>query len=174
MPPFFTPLCTAVSRCYHHSENEAPILYQKLSEDYTTFARDVILPIVQKSHGGNLLKAIATWWERYKLFVDWMRKCFSKLDSTAAYTHTHDKPCVTVLGFRIFKVELFSHVLPAVSNAVLQLIQRYRQQEDVDLSLFKAITELYLGMGACEIDIRAKSVAEFIKTCKNMENGMNL
>lgn len=128
-------------------------LYERVQLTLRYYLQTTSLPAMHAKHGEFMLSELNRRWTNHKLMVKWVKRTFSYVDRY--YVKRNDKPSLEMVGFRVFKTEVFDALKNDVRTAILDLIKKERDGETVDRSLLKQVLGLFaeMGMGHLEVYI---------------------
>ena len=89
-------------------------------------------------------------WKNHKVMNQWLRKFFMYLDRF--YVKHHSLPTLEESGLERFKTLVFDAVKADAAAAILAVINREREGEEVDRSLLRSCVDVFEAMGMGTLD----------------------
>lgn len=144
--------------CYNMCTQRSPYnwseqLYQRHGQQLSRYLQDNILPKLKNKHDEFLLHELVKSGENHKIMNKWYKNFFMYLDRY--YVRYHSLPTLEDAGLKYFKSIVFDVVKKDVTDSILRLIEKEREDGDVDRSLIRKCVKLYeeMGMGSLEVYI---------------------
>ncbi len=100
------------------------------------------MPAMQSLHGPGLLSTLSKHWNNHRLMLKWLTKFFQYLDRF--YVKMENVMPLRQKGLDLFRMLVFGPVKRRVTGAVLEEINRSRDEELIDESLLKGIIEIFI------------------------------
>ena len=106
-----------------------------------------------------MLKELVRRWDDHKVMVRWLSRFFNYLDRY--YIQRHNLAKLKDVGMLCFRDLVYAESRAAVTDAVLTLVERERDGEQIDRALAKDVLGIFIEMGmggmeAYESDFEAK------------------
>lgn len=148
-------------------ENIQQSLYQKYSDSIKLYLERDVLPELQKlaqreDGGEELLEKLHVKWANHGIMVRWMQRFFQYLDRF--YVEINSLTPLTDQGFKIFKGYVFQPLITHITNAVLQAINKERNEELINIDILKKTIDIFLFLSG------EKLVQESINCRKHLED----
>ncbi|GBG71174.1 hypothetical protein CBR_g8476 [Chara braunii] len=133
-------------------------LYDRYKESFEVYIKNTVLPSLREKHGEFMLKELVQRWSNHKLMVRSMSRLFNYLDRF--FITRRSLPTLTEVGLTCFRDLVYQEMRNNVKDAVIALIDREREGEQIDRTLLKNILDIFveIGMGsmdAYEMDFEA-------------------
>lgn len=94
-----------------------------------------VLPALQEKQGEYMLKELVRRWDNHKIMVRWLSRFFNYLDRY--YIQRHNLAQLKDVGMLCFRDLVFAELKKSVKDAVLQLVDKERDGEQVDRALVR-------------------------------------
>jgi len=128
-------------------------LYDRHGQVLHEYLTQTVLPAVQQVQEKGLeevfLKEMQRRWKNHQIMNRWLKRIFSYLDKCFLLQHNNStlpQPLQEV-GTHKFKTIIYNHCEPAMTQALLSVIDKERNGDDCDRSLAKSIVGLYENLG---------------------------
>ena len=100
---------------------------------------------MQEKQGEYMLKELVKRWDNHKIMVRWLSRFFNYLDRY--YIQRHNLALLKDVGMLCFRDLVYLELKKDVKDAVLQLVDKERNGEQVDRALIKNILGIFVEMG---------------------------
>jgi len=120
-------------------------LYERYREAFNEYITSKVLPALQEKQGEYMLKELVKRWDNHKLMVRWLSRFFQYLDRY--YIQRHNLAQLKDVGMLCFRDLIYIELKKTVKDAVLQLVDKERDGEQVDRALVKNILGIFVEMG---------------------------
>ncbi|KAI3928036.1 hypothetical protein MKW98_023637 [Papaver atlanticum] len=104
-----------------------------------------VLPSLREAHDEFLLRELVQWWMNHKIMVKWLSKFFCYLDRY--FLAARCLPPVKDVGLHCFRKLLYEEINGRVKDAVISLINREREGEQIDRTLVKNVLHIFVEIG---------------------------
>jgi len=124
-------------------------LYQKFEAEIKKFCTTTVSTALKKAHSAADVPFLREWnqrWKNQKLVAEGLATYFTYLDRF----HTANDDLILPLrekAFEIYKINVFDKYCAKASNAILNLIEKERREEDVDRELLRQAVLAFQEMG---------------------------
>ncbi|XP_019100862.1 PREDICTED: putative cullin-like protein 2 [Camelina sativa] len=157
-PPFevthYMKLYTTIySMCIQSTDDDySQQLYDKFRqviEDYTIYQ---VLPSLREKHDEYMLEELVTRWNKHNVFVRWLARFFNYIDRDFVCRRGGAILTLREVGLTCFHDLVYRELHSTAKEAVLTLIHKEREGEDIDRELVKSLVDVYVknGMGTLE------------------------
>ncbi|XP_010418846.1 PREDICTED: putative cullin-like protein 2 [Camelina sativa] len=118
--------------------------YRQVIEDYTV---QTVLPSLREKHGENMLRELVRRWKNHVILVNWLGKVFRYIERY--YVSRRGIPTLRKVGLKCFCDLVYHEMHSTAKEAVLALIHKEREGEEIDRELVKMVLDIYVenGMG---------------------------
>mmetsp|Transcript_22229 Transcript_22229/g.71840 ORF Transcript_22229/g.71840 Transcript_22229/m.71840 type:complete len:749 (-) Transcript_22229:395-2641(-) len=120
-------------------------LYNNYCEAVIDYLTARILPRIKEKHDESMLRELVRRWENHKTIIRFLSHVFKYLDRF--YVKRLSLPELAEVGSQKFLEIVFNSVKREVRSAILELIRRERECEQVDKHLIKSVIEIFVEMG---------------------------
>ncbi|KAF3456198.1 hypothetical protein FNV43_RR00848 [Rhamnella rubrinervis] len=117
-------------------------LYDKSFKDYIAHK---VLPSLRGKEDGNLLQELERRWSNHKTMIYWLSRFFGYLDRY--FTTERKLPSLKEISFLSFYELVFGEMNNQIRDAVISMIDREREGEQIDQALVKNILAIYMEFG---------------------------
>jgi cullin 1 len=134
-------------------------LYERYREAFNDYISSKVLPALSEKQGEYMLKELVERWNNHNVMVRWLSRFFNYLDRY--YIQRHNLAKLKDVGMLCFRDLVYAESRAAVTDAVLTLVERERDGEQIDRALVKDVLGIFVEMGmggmeAYESDFEAK------------------
>ncbi|KAK9179899.1 hypothetical protein WN943_029105 [Citrus x changshan-huyou] len=126
----------------HHDEDPDQMYdkYEQILEDYMP---SKVLPSLREKHDEyDLLRELLKSWANHKFLAKWLSRVFLPLQ--AGYIPRMALPELNAFGLSCFRDLVFEAIKDKVKDAVIALIDREREGEEIDRTLVKNVLDLFV------------------------------
>ncbi|GJV90390.1 cullin-1 [Tanacetum coccineum] len=129
---------------YDHSQQ----LYDKFKEVFDEYIRSMVLPSLREKHDEFMLQELVRRWANHKLMVRWLSRFFHYLDRY--YNTRRSLPPLREVGLTCFRDSVYEETKGKAKDAVIVLINKEREGEQIDRALLKNVLGIFveIGMGS--------------------------
>ena len=120
-------------------------LYERYREAFNAYIISDVLPALREKQGEYMLKELVKRWDNHKIMVRWLSRFFNYLDRY--YIQRHNLAQLKDVGMLCFRDLVYSELKKNVKDAVLALVDKERDGEQVDRALVKSILGIFVEMG---------------------------
>lgn len=120
-------------------------LYERYREAFNAYIISDVLPALREKQGEYMLKELVKRWDNHKIMVRWLSRFFNYLDRY--YIQRHNLAQLKDVGMLCFRDLVYSELKKNVKDAVLALVDKERDGEQVDRALVKNILGIFVEMG---------------------------
>ena len=120
-------------------------LYERYREAFNAYITSDVLPALREKQGEYMLKELVKRWDNHKIMVRWLSRFFNYLDRY--YIQRHNLAQLKDVGMLCFRDLVYSELKKNVKDAVLTLVDKERDGEQIDRALVKNILGIFVEMG---------------------------
>ena len=142
-------------------------LYERYREAFNEYiSSKVVLPALGEKSGEFMLKELVRRWDDHKVMVRWLSRFFNYLDRY--YIQRHNLAQLKDVGALCFRDLVYAKIKGPAKDAVLALVDKERDGEQIDRALVKDALGIFVEMGmggmeAYESDFEAFLLTETAK-----------
>ncbi|KAI9114377.1 hypothetical protein K1719_014605 [Acacia pycnantha] len=137
-------MCTQYPPYHYYKE-----LYEKYKETFEEYLNSTVWPSLRDKHHEFLLRELRIRWNNHKVMSRWLSGVFLYLER---YIKHYSLPLLNDVALACFRDLVFNKVSPKVTNAIISLIHKEREGEQIDSSLLKNAIDIYIEIGVYEED----------------------
>ncbi|CAH2071938.1 unnamed protein product [Thlaspi arvense] len=125
-------------------------LYDKYREAFEEYISSTVLPALREKHDEYMLRELVKRWSNHKVMVRWLSRFFYYLDRY--FIARRSLPPLNEVGLTCFRDLVYSELHSKVKEAVIALVDKEREGEQIDRALLKNVLDIYveIGMGQME------------------------
>ncbi|KAM1058102.1 hypothetical protein EV2_032221 [Malus domestica] len=125
-------------------------LYDKYREAFEEYITSTVLPALREKHDEFMLRELVKRWANHKLMVRWLSRFFHYLDRY--FIARRSLPALKEVGLTCFRDLVYREVNANARIAVIGLIDKEREGEQIDRALLKNVVDIFveIGMGQME------------------------
>ncbi|CAH8365722.1 unnamed protein product [Eruca vesicaria subsp. sativa] len=122
-------------------------LYQKCCETMEEYMNSTVLPALNEKLGDEymLLRELVERWSNYKVLVRALSHIFFYLQRF--FIVRESLPSIETVGMGYFRDLVYNKLQSKVREAVLALVDKEREGEDIDRKVTKRVLEFYIEIG---------------------------
>ena len=105
-------------------------LYERYREAFNAYIISDVLPALREKQGEYMLKELVKRWDNHKIMVRWLSRFFNYLDRY--YIQRHNLAQLKDVGMLCFRDLVYSELKKNVKDAVLALVDKERDGEQID------------------------------------------
>ena len=120
-------------------------LYERYREAFNEYIASVVLPALNEKSGEFMLKELVRRWDDHKVMVRWLSRFFNYLDRY--YIQRHNLAQLKDVGSLCFRDLVYAKLKGPAKDAVLALVDKERDGEQVDRALIKNALGIFVEMG---------------------------
>ncbi|XP_019096794.1 PREDICTED: cullin-2-like [Camelina sativa] len=125
-------------------------LYDNYADVINAYNKETVLPYIRTKHGEYMLREFVLRWNNHKVLVRWLSRFFYYLDRY--FTARNNLPSLNLVGLTSFRDLVYQEGQSIAKDAVLALIHKEREGEQIDRALLKNVVEVYVGNGLGEME----------------------
>eukprot|EP00249_Psilotum_nudum_P024291 c29145_g1_i4 orf=176-2410(+) len=125
-------------------------LYDRYRESFEEYINLMVLPALREKHDEFMLRELVKRWNNHKIMVRWLSRFFNYLDRY--FIARRSLPALNEVGLVCFRDLVYQEMKHNVKDAVIALIDREREGEQIDRALLKNVLGIFveIGMGAMD------------------------
>eukprot|EP00899_Mesostigma_viride_P014258 jgi/Mesvir1/22833/Mv20093-RA.1 len=120
-------------------------LYERYRDAFRDYIRDTVLPALRAKYGEFMLLELVRRWENHLVMVRWLSRFFNYLDRY--YICRHSLSSLKDVGRICFRDLVFAELKGSTREAVIAMIDREREGEQIDRTLLKNVVGIFVEMG---------------------------
>ncbi|XP_021295984.1 cullin-1-like [Herrania umbratica] len=125
-------------------------IYDKYREAIQGYITSMVLPSIREKQDEFMLKELVKRWANHKVMVRWLSHLFYYLDRHLIACRS--LPSLKEVGLRYFRDLVYQDVHVKVRDAVITLIDKEREGEQVDRALLKNVLHVFVEIGMGQMD----------------------
>ncbi|WOK94711.1 cullin-1-like [Canna indica] len=125
-------------------------LYDKYRESFEEYITSMVLPSLRVKHDEFMLRELVKRWLNHKVMVRWLSRFFHYLDRY--FVARRSLPALNEVGLTCFRDLVYQEVKGRVKDAVISLIDREREGEQIDRALLKNVLDIFVEIGLGSMD----------------------
>ncbi|URE28567.1 Cullin 1 [Musa troglodytarum] len=140
----YTTIFNIASRNALHEHSQ--LLYDKYRESLKEYLTAEVLPALSEKHDEFMLVELVHRWKNYKVMVGWLTHFFCYLNRY--YIPHRSLTPLAEVGLTCFRQLVYQFLKDKVRDAVISLINRERNGEQVDKTLLKNVLKIFVEIGS--------------------------
>ncbi|XP_022727593.1 cullin-1 isoform X6 [Durio zibethinus] len=120
-------------------------LYDKYREAFEEYITSTVLPSLREKHDEFMLRELVKRWANHKVMVRWLSRFFHYLDRY--FIARRSLPALNEVGLTCFRDLVYREVHDKVRDAVIVLIDKEREGEQIDRALLKNVLDIFVEIG---------------------------
>ncbi|GAY60761.1 hypothetical protein CUMW_204560 [Citrus unshiu] len=134
-------ICCKPARPHHDEDPDQ--MYDKYQQILADYMPSKVLPYLREKHDEyDLLRELLKSWANHKFLAKWLSRVFLPLQ--AGYIPRMALPELNAFGLSCFRDLVFEAIKDKVKDAVIALIDREREGEEIDRTLVKNVLDLFV------------------------------
>ncbi|XP_038877979.1 cullin-1-like [Benincasa hispida] len=125
-------------------------LYDKYRESFEEYIISSVLPSLREKHDEFMLRELVKRWVNHKVMVRWLSRFFHYLDRY--FIARRSLPSLHSVGLTCFRDLVYRELNAKVRDAVISLIDKEREGEQIDRALLKNVLGIFVEIGMGEMD----------------------
>lgn len=125
-------------------------LYKRYGNAFSTYITDKVMPALKDKQGEYLLKELLKRWANHKVMVRWLSRFFNYLDRY--YISRHSLHSLKDVGLLRFRDEVYVEMKRKAKDAILELIEKEREGEQIERLLLKNVLDIFMVVGMNTMD----------------------
>ncbi|WJX79729.1 Cullin-1 [Trifolium repens] len=124
-------------------------LYDKYKGCFDEYIRSTVLSAVRDKHDEFMLRELVHRWSNHKILVRWLSRFFHYLDRY--FVARRSLPPLNAVGLSSFRDLVYMEVRANARKAVIDLIDKEREGEQIERSLLKNVLDIFVEIGMGEM-----------------------
>ncbi|XP_022727599.1 cullin-1-like isoform X4 [Durio zibethinus] len=120
-------------------------LYDKYREAFEEYITSMVLPSLREKHDEFMLRELVKRWTNHKVMVRWLSRFFNYLGRY--FIARRSLPALNEVGLTCFRDLVYQEVHDKVRDAVIVLIDKEREGEQIDRALLKNVLDIFVEIG---------------------------
>ncbi|KAL6217275.1 hypothetical protein ACLB2K_010492 [Fragaria x ananassa] len=125
-------------------------LYDKYREAFEEYITTTVMPSLREKHDEFMLRELVQRWANHKIMVRWLSRFFHYLDRY--FIARRSLPALNEVGLSCFRDLVYREVNANARVAVIGLIDKEREGEQIDRALLKNVIEIFVEIGMGQMD----------------------
>ncbi|KAL5791749.1 hypothetical protein ACOSP7_000343 [Xanthoceras sorbifolium] len=125
-------------------------LYDKYKEAFEEYITSTVLPSLREKHDEFMLRELVKRWANHKVMVRWLSRFFHYLDRY--FIARRSLPPLNEVGLTCFRDLVYIELKDKAKDAIIALIDKEREGEQIDRSLLKNVLDIYVEIGMGQMD----------------------
>ncbi|KAK3194026.1 hypothetical protein Dsin_025336 [Dipteronia sinensis] len=125
-------------------------LYDKYKEAFEEYITSTVLPSLREKHDEFMLRELVKRWANHKVMVRWLSHFFHYLDRY--FIARRSLPPLNEVGLTCFRDLVYIELKDNAKDAIITLIDKEREGEQIDRSLLKNVLDIYVEIGMGQMD----------------------
>lgn len=125
-------------------------LYDKYKEAFDEYIKSTVLPALREKHDEFMLRELVKRWANHKVMVRWLSRFFQYLDRY--FIARRSLPVLSAVGLTCFRDLVHMEVRANARDAVISLIDKEREGEQIERSLLKNVLDIFVAIGMGQMD----------------------
>ncbi|RWR95312.1 cullin-1 isoform X1 [Cinnamomum micranthum f. kanehirae] len=125
-------------------------LYDKYKEAFEEYINSMVLPSLREKHDEFMLRELVRRWANHKVMVRWLSRFFHYLDRY--FITRRSLPALKEVGLTCFRDLVYHEINGKVRDAVISLIDKEREGEQIDRALLKNVLDIFVEIGMGQMD----------------------
>ncbi|XP_028804235.1 cullin-1 isoform X2 [Neltuma alba] len=125
-------------------------LYDKYKEAFDEYIKSTVLPPLREKHDEFMLRELVKRWANHKVMVRWLSRFFHYLDRY--FIARRSLPALSAVGLACFRDLVYMEVRANAGDAVISIIDKEREGEQIERSLLKNVLDIFVEIGMGQMD----------------------
>ncbi|XP_078444946.1 cullin-1 [Wolffia australiana] len=125
-------------------------LYDKYREAFEEYITSMVMPSLREKHAEFMLRELVKRWANHKVMVRWLSRFFHYLDRY--FIARRSLPPLNEVGLTCFRDLIYQEMKGKSRDAVISLIDREREGEQIDRALLKNVLDIFVEIGLGNMD----------------------
>eukprot|EP00253_Pinus_taeda_P000544 PITA_00544 len=125
-------------------------LYDRYRESFEEYITSMVLSALREKHDEFMLRELVKRWGNHKIMVRWLSRFFNYLDRY--FIARRSLPALNEVGLMCFRDLVYQEIKNNVRDAVITLIDREREGEQIDRALLKNVLGIFVEIGMGNMD----------------------
>uniref|UniRef100_A0A2N9EC23 Cullin family profile domain-containing protein n=1 Tax=Fagus sylvatica TaxID=28930 RepID=A0A2N9EC23_FAGSY len=129
-------------------------LYDKYREVFEEYISSTVLPSIKEKHDEFMLRELVRRWSNHKVMVGLLSCSFQSLDEY--FTPRRSLPALDEVGRACFHDRVYQEVKANARDAVINLINKVQEGEQIDRALLKDVIDIFVEIGTEQMELYDK------------------
>eukprot|EP00252_Welwitschia_mirabilis_P008862 TRINITY_DN210_c0_g2_i1.p1 TRINITY_DN210_c0_g2~~TRINITY_DN210_c0_g2_i1.p1 ORF type:complete len:745 (-),score=178.44 TRINITY_DN210_c0_g2_i1:429-2663(-) len=125
-------------------------LYDRYKDSFDEYIISMVLPALKEKHDEYMLRELVKRWGNHKIMVRWLSRFFNYLDRY--FIARRSLPALNEVGLTCFRDLVYQNIKHNVRDAVIALIDREREGEQIDRALLKNVLGIFVEIGMSSME----------------------
>ncbi|KAG2624638.1 hypothetical protein PVAP13_3KG379581 [Panicum virgatum] len=135
-------------------------LYDKYRESFEEYITSMVLPSLREKHDEFMLRELVQRWSNHKVMVRWLSRFFHYLDRY--FISRRSLTPLKEVGLTCFRELIYQEIKGQVKDAVIALIDKEREGEQIDRALLKNVLDIFVEIGLGQMDCYENDFEDFL------------
>ncbi|KAI3469405.1 hypothetical protein Pfo_026068 [Paulownia fortunei] len=144
--------------CPNPLSPEVEKLYDQYKRTFEDYISSKVLPSLRGKQNENLLRELLRRWNNHKTITRWLSRFFNYL--SRYYIPKKELPSLVETSHSTFYNLVYGEIKDQVSDAIMSLIDRERDGEQIDQAMVKEVLKIYEEIGEDALKQCAKDIEE--------------
>ncbi|KAG7970772.1 hypothetical protein I3843_07G101200 [Carya illinoinensis] len=126
-------------------------LYDMYREVFDEYIASMVLPSLKEKHDEFMLSELVQRWLNHKVMVRWQSRFFHYLDRY--FVARRSLPALYEVGLTCFRDLVYQEVKANARDAVISLIDKEREGEQIDRALLKNVIDIFVAIGMGQMEL---------------------
>uniref|UniRef100_A0A0E0KYI5 Cullin-1 n=1 Tax=Oryza punctata TaxID=4537 RepID=A0A0E0KYI5_ORYPU len=135
-------------------------LYDKYRESFEEYITSMVLPSLRDKHDEFMLRELVKRWSNHKIMVRWLSRFFFYLDRY--FISRRSLIPLEQVGLTCFRELIYQEIKGQVKGAVIALIDKEREGEQIDRALLKNVLGIFVEIGLGSMECYENDFEDFL------------
>ncbi|AQK95106.1 Cullin-1 [Zea mays] len=135
-------------------------LYDKYRESFEEYITSMVLPSLREKHDEFMLRELVQRWSNHKVMVRWLSRFFHYLDRY--FISRRSLTPLKEVGLTCFRELIYQEIKGQVKDAVIALIDKEREGEQIDRGLLKNVLDIFVEIGLGQMECYENDFEDFL------------
>ncbi|AQK42194.1 Cullin-1 [Zea mays] len=135
-------------------------LYDKYRESFEEYIASMVLPSLREKHDEFMLRELVQRWSNHKVMVRWLSRFFYYLDRY--FISRRSLTPLKEVGLTCFRELIYQEIKGQVKDAVIALIDKEREGEQIDRALLKNVLDIFVEIGLGQMECYENDFEDFL------------
>uniref|UniRef100_A0A0D9WCV1 Cullin family profile domain-containing protein n=1 Tax=Leersia perrieri TaxID=77586 RepID=A0A0D9WCV1_9ORYZ len=135
-------------------------LYDKYRESFEEYITSMVLPSLRDKHDEFMLRELVKRWSNHKIMVRWLSRFFFYLDRY--FISRRSLTPLEQVGLTCFRDLIYQEIKGQVKGAVIALIDKEREGEQIDRALLKNVLGIFVEIGLGSMECYENDFEDFL------------
>ncbi|BAF16573.1 cullin-1-like isoform X2 [Oryza sativa Japonica Group] len=135
-------------------------LYDKYRESFEEYITSMVLPSLRDKHDEFMLRELVKRWSNHKIMVRWLSRFFFYLDRY--FISRRSLIPLEQVGLTCFRDLIYQEIKGQVKGAVIALIDKEREGEQIDRALLKNVLGIFVEIGLGSMECYENDFEDFL------------